>query len=227
MPRKHASYIDNPQWSICPKKAESREETIVLTYREHFGHSIPDDRQYWTMCGAYFDKNNLPAQGELFQVKNAGLITEEQFVGVDDQPEIIAKNKFFYPDINWVCDDLLYAMREAKIGGKFTPAIINYDGVMMKKYGVDYFVKLLLFLDDNWHEDLLLIGNFVIKSPYPFAPVHTGQDIMDAIKTSYIKPVHWTPLPQYYQYNGTGRRSRTVMATFIWLKSKHSSLVFV
>lgn len=221
MPRDKTNYIDNPIWGHCPKKAEARNETIVRMWRDHFKtDAISPDKQYWTMCGGYFDKDGQPQKGELFQLQEAGLITLDQFYGVDQSDVVIAKNKKLYPKIRWLHGDFLLQMKQAAIAKTFNPAIINYDGVHGKKIGAHELKSILVFLDNNVKGELMLIANFALKLPYPRAPKSTGPEVIGyLLEQVYAKKPHWKVHDEFFNYHGTGKRSKTTMGTFIFYKS--------
>jgi len=225
MPYPYPNYVRDAIWDD-PKKTESRNQAIVLTYRKHFGQSLPNDKQYWTMCGAYYDANNNPIRGELGQLLKNRLIKEHQFFGVDKEEEIISKNKTIYPNINWILGDFKETMEVHSINGNFNPAIINYDGVMGHEYGAKYLKKIMKFLDCNANEPLLLVANFILNNPYKQrSKISDGIDVMRELKRIYTFPIHWKLNPQYYIYNGTGKRSRSYMGTFIFIKEAHQNII--
>ena len=226
MPHDRTNYIKSPRWDD-PQKVNSRTEAIILPYRHYFHNSIPTPKQYWTMCGAHFDETGK-LKGECGQLTQDGLIKPEQFHGVDREESIIKKNKKHYPEINWYCEDFRDAMAEAAIEGWFNPAIINYDGVMQSRSSAKYLKRILNFIDNNVHEELLLVANFLLNSPYKSnvgSHCETGSEVIDELLRIYIFPDHWTVHPTYYEYPGTDKRSKSWMGMFAFVKEPHKQVV--
>lgn len=219
-----SNYIDNALWSKDPKKIQSREQTIILPAQQIFGKSLPPDKQYWAMCSSYFNSEGKTT-GELHQMLDAGLITSDQFYGVDNQQHIIDKNKEYYPDINWICDDFVKAMKKASVEGTFNPAIINLDNVRQYKKATKYLKKLLSFIDYNVFGELLVISNIMLNNPYgDKSKKDSTEEIIDYLLKIYSVPDHWTIYPQYYEYEGTGSRSQTSLGTLLFVKSEHREI---
>ncbi len=224
MTKKLPNYVSDSKWSKDPKKIEARNQTIILPYRKFFSQSLPPEKQYWTMCSSYYDSNGKTT-GELHQLIEDGLISANQFYPVDINPDIIEKNKEYYPDINWICDDFIEAMKKASIEGNFNPGIINCDNVRQYKNAILYLKKLLYFIDNNVFGELLLISNLMLNNPYGDK---SKKDLIDKVikylLKNYTVPDHWAIHPQYYEYNGTGNRSQTTLGSILFIKSKHKEI---
>lgn len=226
MPHSFTNYINNALWDD-PKKIQSRNDVIILNYHNYFNSSLPSNKQYWTMGGSYYDKNNNPIHGELGQLLDNNIITKEQFYPVDKEPIIISKNKSIYPDVNWINGDFLDTMISYKINNNFNPGIINYDGVMQKSFGTRYLKKILTFIDHNHKDELLLIANFCLNNPYKKSyEIDTALDVFNELKSKYRFPVHWSVKREYYQYNGSGERSNTIMGMFVFVKDRHCDIIY-
>jgi len=220
-----SNYIDKADWDD-PKKTEAREQSIILAYQNYFNKtSIPKNKQYWTMCGSHFN-NNGKIDGELGQLVQSNLITPDQFHGVDINADIIKSNKKYYPDVSWYQNDFIEAMKNSYINNSFNPAIINCDNVRMPKNAVKYLKKLLLFIDNNFFDELLLVANLMLTNPYRQKVESSGEEVIDKLINKYAFPDHWTIDSQYYKYSGTGKRSRTLMGSFIFVKQKHEKIKF-
>jgi hypothetical protein len=174
------------------------------------------------------DEALVAADGELQQVIKAGLIERDQFRGVDREKSIIEGNRHVYPYVYWINDDFRTAMMDACMNREFDPAIINYDGVMEPKNGVLYLKRLLQFLDVYAKNDLLFVGNFVMKSPYHGGDKANGMDVVSRLLQTYIPPDHWHLSRTYYTYDGGATtRSHSVMGSFILVKRGHTELTTV
>jgi hypothetical protein len=172
------------------------------------------------MCGAYLDAES---EGEFQQICSAGLIKPEQFYGVDTESKIIEKNKKILPNIKWINGDFRETMLDYSIEENFNPAIVNYDGVMQKKFGAEYLRKIMKLIDANVNDKMLLLANFVMKSPYRKSEVTKAEDIIRDLKMIYVFPNHWSICPDCYYYNGSGARSHSLMCTFGFIKKTHTT----
>jgi hypothetical protein len=208
-----------PIWS-CPKKLEAREQTIIETYRHLFNRSsIPTNTQYWTMSGAYFNKNKK-IEGECQQLVSAGLIKNKQYRGVDINKTIVFNNRKHYPNLKWYNGDFIETMRQENKSGRFNPAIINLDNVRQISTGIKNLISALMFLDYNVEGPLMLINNLMLNSPYRKTFIDSGDDMLSALfNNPYYKiSDDWNILPAYYKYNGSGIRAKTYMGSIILYK---------
>jgi len=212
------NYIRAGPWDSIGKK-NARELTIINTYRHFFNKQIPSDKQYWSMCGAHFDVNGKPLLGELGFLLKRGLISKDQYFGVDREASIINKNRELFPDINWIEGDFLDSMETHLYNENFNPAIINYDGIMQPKFGSRYLKQILKFVDYNISNKLLLLSTFILTNPYSGAEklTFTIQDAMKEIASIYWIPDHWTVIPQAYVYSGMTSK----VGVIIFIKDKH------
>ena len=150
-------------YESCPKKHKARQETIILPYRQHFGQSIPKDKQYITLCATHHDDNKKLLKGsELHQLLEAKLITIDQFVGIDYDEEIIRENREAIPDASWDFGDLYKTLIELGNNGKLNPAIVNCDLLQMPKAGTVEVAKIMALLSS--FDDIMLISNCILKN---------------------------------------------------------------
>lgn len=215
--------INQKDWS-CPKKQNARNETIIAAYRKHFGHSIPGNKQYWTMCGQCSSPAGNPLMGcEPIQVINEGLIKPEQFIGVELNPDIHKLNVQAMPELCFINDDFYSAMVKSHVDGHFNPGIVNADLPRTPDGGGSYISKILAFLSDAT-DDVLLIANLILRMKY-----YTVKDGNYVVKKLNKYPPfryamskgNWTLINQFYEYNGAGQTgSRTYMGSFIFVKGK-------
>jgi hypothetical protein len=54
--------------------------------------------------------------------------------------------------------------------------------------------------------------------------VDSIETIINYLLKIYSVPDHWRICPQYYEYNGTGGRSKTILGTILFIKSKHKEI---
>ena len=150
-------------YESCPKKHKARQETIMLPYRKHFGHSLPKEKQYITLCATHYNENNQLLEGsELDQLLKDKLITIDQFIGVDRDKEIIEKNREAIPDAVWHFGDLYRVLIDLENKNQLNPGIVNCDLLHLPEVGSEYVSKVLAFL--SYYEDLMVVINLILKS---------------------------------------------------------------
>lgn len=217
-----------PKFEQCPKKIQARWDTIVSIYRKLFGERIPHTKQYWTMCGPCSHGFDVPRGAEVKQMVNSGLISVKQFHGVDINRETIAHNKIVVPEANWYHDDIYRAMNKKFGRGELNPAIVYADFISMAKRSVAKSSELLSLLDELDTRRILFVCNVMLTNPYgaggkfPQMPQNVD-DILDEFENNNMFQFTWSEkkweiYPDYYLYEGTGKKSRTWMATVIFYK---------
>lgn len=213
-----ANYINHCLWDDAVK-IESRYKTIIEIYRRIFkSEVIPKDKQYWTMCGAHY-KNNGPLKGELGCLDESKLINPDQFYGVDREEKIIEANKNHYPNIKWIYGDFVDIISKYISRDQFNPAIVNYDGIMQPKYGVDYLKKIIMTIDSNVSEKVMIVANFVITNPYNSSKdlVFSLEDIVRRLMKVHWLQDQWNIIRKGFFY----KHSRTTMGTIVFIKDPH------
>jgi hypothetical protein len=220
MPHKpnYSNYIYNSPWD-APKKQNSRWITVINLYKEIFRReSIPDDLQFWSLCGAHTNENK-PIKGEIGHLLEHGLIKEHQYFGVDREDIIIERNKTHFPNINWIKGDFIEVIRDYIIAKNFKPAIINNDNVMQPRNSVMTLKKIMTLLDYNVPNQVMLVNNFVLTNPYnPSSNLqYEINDVIDYLKEIYWIPNHWELYPEAYLYS----YSQAKMGILIFIKKEH------
>lgn len=209
-------------YSHCPKKAAARQATILDPYRAIFGHSVPVDQQYWSMCASCADHRGVIEGSELHKILEAGLIHPYQFHGVDRDPSIFRENSK-YLGSNWYCNDFLLAMQQSHAAGQFRPAIINADLIYMPPKGSQYIASILDFLDGAGLTDTIVIANIVLKSHNRFSNI---AEIIKMLSESLTFQIIWNKGiwkvygDEAYIYKGTDSekgRSNTEMGTVVFV----------
>jgi len=213
--------VNQKDWS-CPKKQQSRMDTIISPYREHFNHSLPKQLQYWTLCGQCATPEGNPLKGcELDQMVQEGLIDASQFHGVEITAEIHQLNASAWPDVHWHNDDLYRAMVVAQSKGWFKPGIVNCDfPKTIDSSAASCTAKILAMLSEQ-PQDIFFLANFIVRKR--FYTSKDGNYIIEYLnkfpqfRLAFSKG--WQYDGRYYTYNGTGNvGSRTFMSTFIFVK---------
>lgn len=202
---KSSSYLN---WSESPKKQQAREDTILDVYRKISGtRRISIDRQYWSMCGQNVnDDGSIREHGEYAHLRELGLFKPHQFYGVEIKPEWHALN-LNIKGPNWLVGDFYTQMVHFSNEGKFNPAIINMDHIRMPKSGgVAYLAKILSLLTDLDIQDVLVIGNVLLKC---YCYNHSFTEIPETLLTHrFFYPIRdmWNIHEEVYEYNGSNVR---------------------
>jgi hypothetical protein len=207
-------------YGACPKKLEARYQTIIKVYRDHYGkQAIPSSSQYWSICGrCSYDMGKMEENCEPDQLIKYKLIKPNQFYGVEISPEIYEFNKSCNNEINWFLGDFYDQMVEYSNHNKFEPAIVNADILLMPKCGVEYFSKVMHFLNSS-AKNVMLIGNFIMKARHQVATI---KDIVNGLEKEpcfqdSMSSRKWIIHNEIYLYNGTGK-TRTKMGSVILFK---------
>jgi len=208
-----------PDWSSS-KKVKARNETIINMYRSIFGtQSIPENKQYWTMCGQNGDENgNLKKDCELEHITSSRLITENQFFGVEKNKQIFEINKKISKIARWI-NDLYQAIIKEDNKNNFNPAIINIDHVKMPHSGGVNDIVKILYLSDKTTNNVMVVGNLVLKC---YTHRSNYKDFTDRIfKHRLFQKIknNWNVHGYLYIYEGSNNGNTTEMGTMIlWKK---------
>lgn len=141
-------------------KIQSRKNNIIDYYRYFFKEKLPEDRQYWTLCGECVENGNLKENSEPDQMIKSGLISPKQFFGVEKQEEIFKINSTCN-SVNFLFGDFFQKIIENHNQQKFNPAIINCDFLGTYKTELPDLFKILYLLSrhDKYY-DILVSANF-------------------------------------------------------------------
>jgi len=214
-----------PEFYKCHKKKLSRQDTIIDAYRNIFNtHSIPLDRQYWTLCNYQADNmGNITEASEIGQMVNSELIKINQFYGVDILPEVIKHNKKYITNANWftgslydiIIDNLDY----------FNPSIINIDLNCMMNKSIHIITRILELINALKTKNIMIVLNVMITNPRQKT---TSQliEINKSFISKFLKnksflnnAVDWNIYKnKIYSYHGTGKKGKTIMSTLILWK---------
>ena len=215
--------IQSQVWS-GNKKIIAREETIINQYRKIYNRqSIPQDKQYWTMCGNLSDNNNnINHESEYAQIIRDGLIQPHQFKGVEIDETIYNRNKQVLPNLEIYQDDFFKTLNRQANQNQFKPAIVNADLINMPEIGATYISKIMALLS-MMPGEVMLVANLVLDSPY-ISPTRKKQDIdrflvnlKNQHKFNAFKH-HWNFNNECYKYAGNREHSRTSMGSYIFWK---------
>lgn len=213
--------IASKVWS-SENKILARKETIIDTYKFLFDKTkLPDDLQYWSMCGNLTDNNgNLNSDSEYSQIINAGLINDKQFHGVEILEEIYQKNKLILPDLNIYHSDFYSCMNSAAINDNFYPGIINADLISTAQNASETIAKILE-LTSHFKLPTMVIANIIIDLPYGRSENKTRNvnKFFNFLKEEgRFQRCHdkWNYLNKCYAY--AGNSDKTNMGSYIFWK---------
>jgi hypothetical protein len=141
-------------------KIKSRKSNIIDYYRSYFGEKVPENKQYWTLCGKCVENGDLQENTEPDQMIKSGLITENQFFGVELDPHIFNILKTC-KICNFLNGDIYKVILNSHNKQQFNPAIINCDFLATHITQQPILMKILYLL--SCHEkyyDVLVSANF-------------------------------------------------------------------
>lgn len=202
-------------WS-CNKKHRARVKTIYSTYRSLFGKSLPENKQYWSMCGLCANEDGPMHGCELEHTLVSGIINPHQFHGVEIDEDRYNSNKLC-PIGNWYHGDFYETMLHAHSKKVFDPAIVNIDTMQMPKKAAAYVGDILSLLS-VCSGKILVIANVVLKSRYYKSSGEFAVQELEKYAQYAWNVADWKFHNYYYEYPGTGRYSKTIMASFIFIK---------
>jgi hypothetical protein len=212
----------NMHYGGCPKKIESRYQTIIKAYQNHYNlNTIPKDSQYWSICGrCSYEFGKLEDNCEPDQMIKSGLVKPNQIHGIEIDKEIFKYNQKAHKGINWHIGDFYEIMVEYANNNYFNPAIVNSDMLLMPKLGVQYLSKIMQFLTTSANQ-VMLVGNFVSEHRHFRFGI---EDIIDGMEKEpcfqcSMNMANWEFNKEYYWYNGTGKTT-TKMMTIILFKQQ-------
>jgi len=215
-----------PKFYKCHRKEQSRQDTIIDAYRDIFdAHSIPSDRQYWTLCNYQADDmGNIPEASEIGQLIDSGLLTVEQVYGVDFWTDIIEHNRLHIPDANWFNGDLYKTIIQNI--DRFNPAIINIDLNCMVRRSIMICTKVLALLNKMEFKDVLIVLNVMVTNPREKNTLTL--DVLNDMfvdkfigdETFRLNAEGWKVYnDKLYSYHGTGKKGKTIMSSLLlWKK---------
>jgi hypothetical protein len=200
-------YHHLPKWS-CPNKLKARVDSILTPYRVNFNQSaLPEAKQYWSLCGKCFDDDHSLLLGcEPEQMVSEGLITPNQFHGVEISKEIHDGNSKITNGCNWYNNDFYSQLAISDGEDRFNPGIVNVDMLLMPENGAFYFSKIMNLL--SRFDDVMLIGNFILKWRWRIA---STEDIIGELQNhpqfqSAMATGKWRFENTVYFYKGSGRK---------------------
>lgn len=200
-------FAPQPVYYTKIPKIEARKQ-VVGVYRKITGNqSIPDDRNYWTLCNWQPDVEGA----EIVQLKKMGLLVDEQFFGIDNdikEEGIIEHNKKCHPRANWFKGDWLEVIDEHY--EKFKPSLVFFDYTRSVVVVSSHIIVARTM--NMCPPGTMVAANLMLSdghSKRKFDPNTLIENL-----GSHLRYSDWQVLDRYYSY----RSSQTDMATFIFYK---------
>jgi hypothetical protein len=214
-----------PKFYKCHRKEQSRYDTIIDAYKDIFKtDSIPSDRQYWTLCNYQADDmGNVPDASEIAQIVNSGLLSINQFYGVELLSEAIEHNKKYIPDAKWFNGSLYDTIVDNM--DNFNPSIINIDLNCMMDKSIHIITRMLKLINILKTENIMIVLNVMVTNPRQ----KTTEELME-LNNRFISKFPknknflnvakgWNVYKnKIYSYHGTGKQGKTIMSTLIFWK---------
>lgn len=123
-------HLHNDQY-LNNQKLLSREELLIDTYRQTFNEmSVEKGKHLVSLCGSNSHKGLLHPHSEVSQFIADDFIFPEQYVGVDQDHDIIANNKKVTPAIKYVSGQIDDVLKQHKW---ITPQVVFFDSNHMGK----------------------------------------------------------------------------------------------
>ena len=218
---KSSEIQERKHYGNCPKKRESREETIIDAWRNKTGlERLPDDAQYWTICGKCSYEENvgeLEPNCEPDQIIKSGLALPSQIHGIELEEKIYRCNVTVKNGINWHLGDFYETIVEYANDNSFNPAIVNADMLLMPDNAARYLAKIMRFLSHN-DSEVMLVSNMVEEVRHLRSTV---DDFIGSLEKEpnfqyAIDMANWEFVPNYYWYNGTGKTTTKMMTVILF-----------
>jgi len=193
-----------PEYWNLSAKIKAREENVRL-YRELTGNEkLPVCKGYWTLCN--FQPNEKGS--EIVQLEDLGLITKNQFFGVDWSEEIILKNAKWHPEAFWYCGEWLDIIREVD---NFDPGLVYLD--VTKFADRDQIVKMVASTMYLCKKDTVLLVNAMLndsRSSIQFDPYQFARKLPNNVGS--IELEKWISKIPNYTYNCSGKTNMITWA---------------
>lgn len=155
------SHGNQPSYFTKINKQKAREQ-LVKVWRDLTSlHSIPTEKNYWTLCNKQPD---CPGS-EIVDLVNLGLLKKSQFCGVDydlNDEGIQEQNATVHPDAHWFRGDFVEVIDSNY--EMFKPSLVYYDSTMtgQTKYSQQYMAQILNLCPS----ETIVAANIMMTSGY-------------------------------------------------------------
>lgn len=183
-------------------KAGARDR-IALVYRDVTGNSsIPEGKGLWSLC------NDQTFQGsEIQQHVASGLITEDQFHGVDSEEKYILANRAMFPYAHWYHNMWSRTLTSNERAYR-NAALVNLDTEICPTPKLIAEVALTVRLASK---GTVIVINTVLKNP------NNGVEYPKEQLPELLHQALREKMPQGIEFNAYNSR-RTPMGTYIYRK---------
>lgn len=148
---------------VSHEKLYARQELLIDTFRLSFNKmSIDEDKHIVTLCGSNnIDGKTLHPFSEYAHfLSNEFISSPEQYIGVDNDTQIIQANRKVLPSANYICDDIENVIEELNIN----PEVIFFDTNRMgktKKFVVDPLSHILSLVAQRFDHRVMVVFNWM------------------------------------------------------------------
>ena len=101
------------------EKVQARRENVAIYRRLSGLQSIPTDKTYWTLANI----QTTEATSEINQLVELGLLTKNQFIGVDNNPSLIEQDRVNHPEATFYAGE----WTDVISNNEFNPALVYLD----------------------------------------------------------------------------------------------------
>jgi hypothetical protein len=195
-----------PEYDSLKNKIIEREEIVNVYRKLSMKDSIPDGKQYWTLC----NKQSKKKTSEINQLVSVGLINKVQFYGVDRDPLIIKSNQKNHNDANWfngewdsIIPEKLYI---------FNPEIIFFDSTNLAiTNALIKTVKNTMFYSPK---EVYFFINVMLNNPHHSNKVISDEEFVKRLISSFTKKEwgKWNIYNEHLLYSST---RKTLMSTYL------------
>ena len=196
------------------EKMKARQVSIIDVYRELYRRIVlPEDKQYWTMCGQCVNGITLDKGCEYDHIVNIEkIVSPENWYGIEINKDIYNLNKKI-KEANWINNDIGVAISKEK---KFNPGIINLDHHTASNN--DRIDELTMIMRRCTTEEVMIVYNTIlITRSYKTTVIKIGKEMFNniAFKNEFIEK-GWVLYPKYIPYKSN--KGNTHMVTLILYK---------
>jgi hypothetical protein len=188
-------------------KFNARTENVGI-YRRLTGlSSIPADRGYWTLC------NLQPASldSEIEQMVASGLITKEQFHGIDKDKEIIIHNRATHPKAHWHHGDWTQIVLNSSA---FNPSLVYLDTTSFADNHIG--MNMVSATMMRCPAGTVMLANLMLNDPRSHRQFDENQILRNIERqVPSLELELWRHDIESYRYSATGK---TFMITYVLYK---------
>jgi len=150
---------------------------------------------------------------EINQIVEIEFLKKPQYVGIDNDKDLIRENNKNHPEATWIADDWCCALQHIDFSG----GLVYFDSTYFsnKSFAVSSLRTTLEFAD---YPETLVVGNFMLTNPY----VGNGNNVFNpnVLIDSLFNdnPAKWRNWNQNFEYvpNYEYKTTKTLMRSYIF-----------